>query len=103
MSLSPVDQIKEHKDALVGAAKTMLQTGAMAAVKMHGEEGDWIGMKGAKVISTALSAAAVDTFMERKKPHMSGGMRHSAVKQAAQVALVNLVAKPAVKKSKLGK
>jgi hypothetical protein len=87
----------------MSAAKAMLQTGAMAAVKMHGEEGDWIGMKGAKVLSTALSAAAVDTFMERKKPHMNGGMRHSAVKQAAQVALVNLVAKPAVKRTRLGK
>lgn len=87
----------------MGAAKVMLQAGAMAAVKMQGEEGDWVGMKGAKVISTALSAAAVDTFMERKKPNMNGGMRHSAVRQAAQVALVNLVAKPAVKRSRFGK
>lgn len=85
------------------AAKVALEAGAMAALKMHDEPGPWIGIKGTKVLSTALGAAAVDTFVSHRKPNMKGGMRHSAVKQAAQVALVNLVAKPAVKHTRFGK
>lgn len=93
----------DHKHIIMSAAKTALQTGAMTALKMQGEPGPWLGMKGAKVITTALSAAAVDTFIENRKPNLKGGMRNSAAKSAAQVALVHLVAKPMAKHTKMGR
>ena len=75
----------------------------MAAAKLNDDPGPWPGAKGTKVISTALGAAIVDTFIEQRKPEMKGGMMHGVAKQAATFALGNLVAKPAAKHGLGGK
>jgi hypothetical protein len=82
---------------LLSAARAAMQAGAMAATKLYEEPGPWIGAKGTKVVTTALGAAIVDTFIEQRKPEMKGGMRHKLTKQAATFALGNLVTKPAAK------
>jgi hypothetical protein len=87
----------------MGAARTALETGAVAAVKVRDDPGPWIGMKGTKVVTSALGAALVDTYMESKKPQMKGGMRHSVAKQVATVALGTLVTKPAAHHTRFGR
>lgn len=81
----------------MGAARAALQAGAMAAAKLSDDPSPWMGKKGTKVLTTALGAAMVDTFIEQRKPEMKGGMRHGLAKQVATFALGNLVTKPAAK------
>jgi len=69
----------------------------MAALKLRDDPSPWIGSKGAKIATAALSAAAVDTFMEQKHPHRKGGLRHTMMRQATQLAIGNLVMKPAAR------
>lgn len=87
----------------MGAARTALEAGAVAAVKLRNDPSPWIGMKGTKVATTAIGAALVDTLVDKRYPKVKGGMRHAVAKQATQVALANLVAKPAAKGTKLGR
>lgn len=70
----------------------------MAALKLRDDDSPWIGSKGAKVGAAALSAAAVDTFMEQKHPGHKGGLRHTMMRQATQIAIGNLVMKPVMSK-----
>jgi len=87
---------KGNQDIFMGAARAALQAGAMAAVKLQDDPSPWIGKKGTKVLTTALGAAMVDTFIEQRKPEMKGGMRHGLAKQVATFALGSLVT-PAAK------
>lgn len=64
---------------------------------MQDDPSPWIGVKGTKVVTTALGAAIVDTFFEHRKPEMKGGKRHGFAKQAATFAIGSLVTKPAAK------
>jgi len=93
----PRSRKQRSQDVIGSAARAALEAGAMAALKLHDDPSPWIGVKGTKVITTALGAAIVDTFIEQQKPEMKGGMRHKLTKQAATFALGNLVTKPAAK------
>lgn len=76
-----------------------MRAGAMAALKVGREPGPWIGIKGGKVASAALGAAVVDGFMaQRDTPGVrSGGMRHATMRHLTELAISNMVAKPAMK------
>lgn len=80
------------------AAKAAARSGAIAAIRMSGQEGDWIGAKGTKVATAALGAALVDTFMDHKLPHCKGGMRHKTFKHVTQTVLGNLLVAPTMEK-----
>ncbi|KAK3323538.1 hypothetical protein B0T19DRAFT_485902 [Cercophora scortea] len=88
---------RNRSEMIMRAAQTAMETGAMAALKMRGDTSPWIGAKGAKVVATALGAAAVDTFVEQRHPVRKGGVRHSMMRQATQMALGSLVLKPVAK------
>lgn len=77
----------------LGAARIAMQAGAVAAMKVRGDPGPWIGPKGASVATAALGAAMVDTLVEHRIPAAKGGMRHAVAKGVAQSALGNLVPK----------
>lgn len=66
--------------AVQARARTALTAGAQAAFRSRDERGEWLGAKGAKVATAALSAALVDGFLGGKSsdaPHGSdkGGRR----------------------------
>lgn len=86
-SSSPISDPK----VWMGAARCAVQAGAVAAMKVRGDPGPWVGPKGASVASAALGAAVVDTLVEHQVPDVKGGMRHAMVRVAAQSALGNLV------------
>ena len=71
----------------------------MTALKVGREPGPWVGMKGGKVISAAMGAAVVDGFKaQRDTPGVrSGGMRHATMRHLTELAISNMVAKPALK------
>lgn len=75
----------------MGAAKVAMEAGAMAALKMRHDPGEWMGTKGATVATAALGAAVVDAFMDKKFPNRKGGMRHTMAKTATQRALRHMV------------
>lgn len=77
----------------MGAARCAMQAGAMAAMRVHGDPGPWIGSKGASVATAALGAAVVDTFVEHRTPAAKGGMRHAVAKGVTLSALGSLVPK----------
>jgi hypothetical protein len=81
------------------AARTAFEAGAVAALKLRNDPSPWIGPKGAKIATAAIGAAIVDTFMEQKHPKRKGGMRHTMMRQATQMAIGSLVMKPAMKKA----
>jgi hypothetical protein len=81
------------------AARTALQAGAAAAYKMRNDPGPW-GEKGTKVATAAIGAALVDTFMTKRYPKKVGGVRHKAMRQAAEVALGRGVVNPAVSQAR---
>ncbi|KAK0627717.1 hypothetical protein B0T14DRAFT_493755 [Immersiella caudata] len=86
---------RNSSSIILGASRTALEAGAVAALKLRDDPSPWLGTKGAKVVTAALSAAAVDTFMERRHPDRKGGLRHTVMKQGMQVVIGNLVKKPA--------
>ncbi|KAB5576459.1 hypothetical protein GE09DRAFT_623105 [Coniochaeta sp. 2T2.1] len=94
---------QQSQDMFGSAARAALAAGAMAASKLNDDPGPWVGAKGTKVITTALGAAMVDTFIEQRKPDMKGSMMHGVAKQVATFALGNLVTKPAAKHGLAGK
>lgn len=77
----------------MGVARCAMQAGAMAAMKVHGDPGPWIGSKGASVATAALGAAVIDSLVEHRIPAAKGGMRHAVAKGVAQSALGSLVPK----------
>lgn len=75
------------------AATSALEAGAVAAIKAsHGPGG--LSQKGAKVVTAALGAALVDTFLSKKMPKKKGGIRHAAMREATEAALGNFVVGP---------
>lgn len=89
---------RRSQEVFTSAAKAALEAGAAAALKVHNDQGPWLGAKGTKVATTALGAALVDAFFEHRKPEMKGSKTHGLAKQAATFALGNLVTKPAAKR-----
>lgn len=49
-------------------ARNAFTAGAQAAFRNKNDAGPWIGPKGAKVATAALSAAFVDGFLGQKRP-----------------------------------
>lgn len=52
-------------------------------MKSKGDQGAWLGAKGAKVATAALGAALVDGFIGQKHP---GSTRHNIAKQGVDLA-----------------
>ena len=88
---------------LVTAARTALETAALTALKMRDDPSPLFGPKGGKIAAAALSAAVVDTFIDKKHPKVrKGGMRHTVIRQATQLAIGNIVGGDGGKGSKKG-
>lgn len=66
------------------AADAALDAGAMAAIRMRREPGNWVGAKGGRVAAAALGAAALDAFMERD------GQR-GKIQRAAETTLTSMI------------
>ncbi|RNJ59429.1 hypothetical protein D7B24_002432 [Verticillium nonalfalfae] len=83
--------------AAIGAATRMaIQAGAQAAYKLRDDPSPWMGEKGVRVATAALGAGLVDGFVGSKRsPVKKGGMRHQAMKQAAEAGIRNFVVQPA--------
>jgi len=60
--LATIQQLSPHWQK---AAKAAIQAGGMAALAQRKQPGDWAGMKGAKVATAALGAAAADVWAHR--------------------------------------
>ncbi|KAK1755945.1 hypothetical protein QBC47DRAFT_200453 [Echria macrotheca] len=73
------------------ASKIALEAAAATALKVHSHPGPWLGPKGAKVAAAALSAAAVDTYLEQRHPKRKGGMRHVVMRRGLQAVIGGLV------------
>lgn len=76
------------------AAQCAMEAGAMAALRLRNDPGDWLGSKGTRVATAALGAAVVDTFVKHKHPQKKGGLRHVAARHLAQAAIGNLLVRP---------
>lgn len=76
------------------AARNALRAGTMAALSSHGAPGSWLGNKGTRVATAALGAALVDTYMGHRHPDSFNGIRHTAMRQAAEYAINSIVAEP---------
>jgi hypothetical protein len=50
-----------------------------------------LGPKGAKVAAAALSAAAVDTYLDQRHPKQKGGLRHVVMRRGMQAVIGGLV------------
>ncbi|KAM0325054.1 hypothetical protein ACHAQA_007591 [Verticillium albo-atrum] len=90
---------KIHKAAgyaAIGAAtRVALQAGAQAAYKLRDDPSPWMGEKGVRVATAALGAGLVDGFVGSKRSGLKkGGMRHQAMRQAAEAGIRNLVVQP---------
>ncbi|KAK9426719.1 hypothetical protein SUNI508_00246 [Seiridium unicorne] len=61
------------------AARAALEAGGVTAFRLRKEPGSWTGPKGAKVVTAALGAAAIDSFID-KDPRRTkqGGMKGMA-------------------------
>jgi len=95
--IRPPKPVRKRSDILLAAGRTAFEAGAMAALKLKDDPTPWLGPKGAKVVAAGLSAACVDTFMERKHPQRKGGLAHTALRQATNFAIGGLVVKPVEK------
>ncbi|ORY72112.1 uncharacterized protein BCR38DRAFT_418939 [Pseudomassariella vexata] len=54
------------------AARAALEAGGVTAFRLRKEPGPWTGEKGAKVVTAAVGAAAIDAFID-KDPRRRGG------------------------------
>jgi len=95
--IRPPKPVRKRSDILLSAGRTAFEAGAMAALKLRADPTPWLGTKGAKVVAAGLSAACVDTFMERKHPKRKGGLAHTALRQATNLAIGGLVVRPVEK------
>ncbi|KAL1911330.1 hypothetical protein Sste5344_002710, partial [Sporothrix stenoceras] len=81
------------------AARNALRAGTMAALSSHGAPGSWLGNKGTRVATAALGAALVDTYMGHRHPNSMNGIRHTAMRQAAEYAISSIVAEPIMERA----
>ncbi|KIH92252.1 hypothetical protein SPBR_02873 [Sporothrix brasiliensis 5110] len=81
------------------AARNALRAGTMAALTNHGAPGSWFGDKGSRVATAALGAALVDTYMGHRHPESLNGVRHMAMRQAAEYAINSIVAEPILERA----
>lgn len=80
------------------AGKVALQAGTVAAIKVGTDSAPW-AVKGTKIASAALGAAVVDHVFRPKK---KGGIKYSAMRHMAEVALSSMVVGPALGKASGG-
>ncbi|KAK4662828.1 hypothetical protein QC763_602880 [Podospora pseudopauciseta] len=78
-------------DIIYTAARTAFEAGAVAALKLRDDPSPLIGAKGGKIVAAAVGAAVVDTFIDQKHPKRKGGLRHTVMRQATQMAIGNIV------------
>lgn len=76
--------------------KTAWKTGTITAIKIAHTPGSPLD-KAAKVVSTSVAAAVIDTILTSKESKIRGGVRHAAIRHAAEMALGSMVVGPAVK------
>lgn len=60
------------------AARAALEAGGVTAFRLRKEPGSWTGQKGAKVVTAALGAAAIDSFIDKDPRRNGGGMKGMA-------------------------
>lgn len=60
------------------AARAALEAGGMTAFRLRKEPGSWTGQKGAKVVTAALGAAAIDSFIDKDPRRKKGGVKGMA-------------------------
>ncbi|KAK0666675.1 hypothetical protein QBC41DRAFT_325284 [Cercophora samala] len=92
----PHSSSKHHEphspvDIIYTAARTAFEAGAMAALKLRNDPSPLMGAKGGKIVAAAVGAAVVDTFIDQRHPKRKGGLRHTVMRQATQMAIGNLV------------
>ena len=87
-------QRQERKSTISAAAKHAVKAGAMAALSNAAVPGDWLGEKGSRVVTAALGAALVDTFMSHNYPTRVNGIRHTAMRQVAERTIKSMVTEP---------
>lgn len=75
---------------LQAGARNAFQAGAQAAIRNKDDVGPWIGPKGAKVATAALSAALVDGFLGQKRP---GGAEREVLRTAGNAGMDHIDAK----------
>lgn len=56
--------------------------------------GGWLGDKGTRVATAALGSAIVDTYMSHQHPNSVNGIRHTALRQAAEYTIKNTISGP---------
>ncbi|EFX03634.1 hypothetical protein CMQ_562 [Grosmannia clavigera kw1407] len=88
------DDHERTPSALEAAVRNALRAGTLAALDCHDSPGDWLGDKGTRVATAALKAAIVDTYMEHRHPQKVNGIRHTAMRHAAEYAITNALAGP---------
>lgn len=80
------------------AGKVALQAGTVAAIKVGTDSIPW-PVKATKIGSAALGAAVVDHVF---KPKKKGGIKYTAMRHLAEVAVGNFVVGPAMGKADKG-
>jgi hypothetical protein len=86
----------EDDNAWETALRSGMKAATIAALKMSTQKGS-IYEKVPRVATAALGAAVVDSFLTARHPDAKGGTRHAVIRQVAELAIGNLVAKPAAK------
>ncbi|KAK4165145.1 hypothetical protein QBC43DRAFT_316100 [Cladorrhinum sp. PSN259] len=83
---------KTPTEIFMTASKIAFETAALTALKLRDDPSPLLGPKGGKIAAAALSAAFVDTFIDKKHPKVrKGGLRHTVMRQATQLAIGNIV------------
>ncbi|CAK7220890.1 hypothetical protein SBRCBS47491_004341 [Sporothrix bragantina] len=98
-SSSTSNNSSSSKSAWESAARNALRAGTMAALSSHSAPGSWFGNKGTRVATAALGAALVDTYMGHRHPESVNGVRHTAMRQAAEYAISSIVAEPIMQRA----
>ncbi|CAK7218392.1 hypothetical protein SCUCBS95973_003468 [Sporothrix curviconia] len=98
-SSSASNNSSSSMSAWESAARNALRAGTMAALSSHSAPGSWLGHKGTRVATAALGAALVDTYMGHRHPESVNGVRHTAMRQAAEYAINSIVAEPILQRA----
>ena len=86
----------ENDNAWETAMRSGMKAATIAALRVSSQKGS-IYEKMPRVATAAIGAAMVDSFLTARHPGAKGGTRHAVIRQVAELAIGNLVAKPAAR------
>ena len=95
-TLGDGEEAGQNDNAWETAMRSGMKAGAIAALRVSGQKGS-LYEKVPRVATAALGAAVVDSLLTARHPGAKGGTRHAVIRQVAELAIGNLVAKPAAK------